>query len=411
MIQIKKPKFSVCDIYALVIYATLIVDLYRKFSAHVIGLPLSATMFRNLVYVALLAALILSEKRVQQYAKLIAIGIGFAALTLISLLVNWDRGATSLYINVMFMFVSRLLPAYYVGTMLVGREEEFVRSVNKLQIFTVLYMLLVLTYPETSETSYLTISYNLLIPSLVGLFGRETGFKGWICKAIGLAGMVAIVVYGGRTSVVSIVLAVGLILFVRLKNDRSWKKFALLLVAVAVVAVLLTQYENIVNSLLASNPDSRTLKLLAEGDFFWSSNRDKYYKAAFDSIVDHPFKFYGFLGDRFYYADTFGTVSDNTLIETMYSHNTMLELLLNFGVIPGLCINLFFVWKALQAVGDLSRRNDHTAWAVFIIIFASAFAPLFLSSSWLNDYTIWLMAGMMLTLAKHTASETLPAVK
>ena len=95
----------------------------------------------------------------------------------------------------------------------------------------------------------------------------------------------------------------------------------------------------------------------------------------------------------------------------MYSHNTMLELLLNFGVIPGLCINLFFIWKAFRAVVNLNRRNDQTAWSVFIIIFASAFAPLFISSSWLNDYTIWLMAGVILTLAKRTNTETIPAAR
>ena len=406
MIRIKKPKFSVCDIYALVIYATLIVDFYRKFSSNVVGLPLSATMFRNVVYVALFGALILSEKRLRQYAKLVAIGIGFAVVLAISLLLNWDRGATSLYVNVAFMFVSRLLPAYYVGTMIVGREEDFVRSVNKFQFLTVAYMALIVLYPETSETSYLTIAYNLLLPSLVGLLGRETGFKGWLSKAIGLAGLAVILIYGGRTSVVSIVIAVVLILAVRLKNDRSWKKYALLFAVIVAVVILLTQYENIINSLLVSNPDSRTLKLLAKGEFFWSSNRDGYYEAAFDSFVNHPFKIYGLLGDRFYYADTFKSAGDLATVESMYSHNTMLELLMNFGVIPGICINLFFIWKAFLAAVNLNRRNDQTAWSVFIIIFAGAFAPLFLSSSWLNDYSIWLMAGVILALSKKsTVSE------
>ena len=406
MIRIKKPKFSVCDIYALVIYATLVVDFYRKFSGNVVGLPLSTTMFRNLVYIGLFGALILSEKRVRQYAKLIIIAICFSVLTLISLLINWDRGATSLYVDVLFMFISRLLPAYYVGTMIVGREEEFVRSVNKFQILTVMYMGLIVLYPETSETSYITIAFNLLIPSLVGLFGRETGFKGWISKVIGLAGLAAILIYGGRTSVVSIIIAVVLFLLVALKNDASWKKYALLLVVSVAAIVLLTQYNNIINSLLASNPNSRTLKLLAKGEFLWSSNRDGYYNAAFDSIINHPLKVYGMLGDRFYYADTFNTVGDLAVVASMFSHNTMLELLLNFGVIPGLCINLFFIWKALQAVMNLNKRNDKTAWAIFIIVFASAFAPLFISSSWLNDYGIWLMAGVILQLAKKPQVKT-----
>ena len=91
----------------------------------------------------------------------------------------------------------------------------------------------------------------------------------------------------------------------------------------------------------------------------------------------------------------------NEVAITMFSHNTLLELMLNFGVFIGIGIIGYFAYKMKRAITALNNRRDETAWKVHIIIFASAFAPLFISSSWLNDYTIWLLAGTLLGLASR----------
>ena len=405
MNRVKRNKSTVFDIYALFIYATLIVDLYRKFSANLVGLPLSANMFRNLVYVALFGALLLSEKRVQQYFKLIAIGIGFSVLVVISLLVNWERSAASLYVDVMFMFISRLLPAYYIGKMIVRDEEKMRTAINKYQWISVMYILLILAYPETSENSYITISNNLLIPTMVAIFCGQKGVKGLLLRGIGVAGVAVILVYGGRTSMVSVLVAVVLILLVWLKENRSVGKVIGFAILATVCVVLLVAYDSIIDLLLLNNPDSRTLRLLANGEFLWTSNRDGYYEAAFASVVNHPFKFYGLLGDRFYYADVFGNTTDNTVIVSMFSHNVPLELLLNFGVIPGGIIIGYFVVKVILAFWTLNSRKDRTAWAVYLIFLACSFTAAMVSSSWLNDYSLWLSMGMTLTLGRQRFKE------
>ena len=115
--------------------------------------------------------------------------------------------------------------------------------------------------------------------------------------------------------------------------------------------------------------------------------------------MNNPFKIYGFLGDRFYYYDTFNSAGGNEYAATMFSHNTLLELMLNFGVFIGAGIIGFFLYKMVRAIKTLKKRDESAAWKTHIILFASAFAPLFLSSSWLNDYMIWLLAGAILGLA------------
>lgn len=395
------------NIYALFVYAGLIVDLYRKFSSTVFKLPLPVTTFRNLVYVLFFIAIFLMGKNVMHLLRLCLVSIVFAVLTALSWLINIERGAGSLYIDVMFMFISRLLPAYYIGTKIVGKEKQFVSSINKFQLLTVLYVIFVLLYPEVSETSYLTISGNLLIPVLVALLAADKGIRHILIRAIGLVAMLIILIYGGRTSLVAVALAIGIIFLVKLLADRSSKKAAVLIIGASVALLLIFAFGDIVEYLYKQNPDSRTLKLMMDGEFFWTSNRNHYYEAAFASFWNHPFRIYGFLGDRFYYYDTFRSMGGNDIAVTMFSHNTLLELMLNFGILIGAAIIVYFIFKMRTAVKILNSRRDETAWKVHIIIFASAFAPLFISSSWLNDYTIWLMAGVILGMGSKKATQFL----
>lgn len=401
MNRITRNKSTAFDIYALFIYATLIVDLYRKFSAEVVRLPLAATSFRNVVYIVLFLSLLLTERRLARYMKLLVIGACFTVFTLISWLINYERGALNLYIDLIFMFISRLLPAYYIGTMLVGNEGKLREAVNKYQWLSVLYMALILVYPEVSEESYITISNNLLIPALLAFFCGRKGVKGLVTRGIGVAGLAVILIYGGRTSMMAVLAAVVLLLLIWLNENRTIGKVIGVVALIAAGIVLLVTYESIIDALLRQNPDSRTLKLLAKGEFLWMSNREDYYKAAWNSIVEHPFRIYGFLGDRFYYADVFRSISDNAVIATMFSHNSALELLLNFGVISGVCIVVYFVAKIVKAARVLHLRGDMTAWTVHLILFGCAFVPTMVSSSWLNDPSIWITMGAALTLASN----------
>lgn len=400
--QIKNDKL-VLHAGALFVYATLIVDLFRKFSSNVFPMPISTTMFRNIVYVLLFVLIMYSIKRIKIYQKLIVIGILFTAWTLISWLINWERDAASLYVDLMFQFVSRLLPAYYIGTAIVGREQQFIKAINRYQLLTLLYTLLILAYPELSATSYITISNNLLIPVLFALICSDRSIGGWLCKGIGLAGLVVIVVYGGRTSLASVLLAVALLMILFLKRDHSWKRIIFVMIGTVAAIVLLVMYDDIINMLLEANPTSRTLKLLARGEFLWTSNRDGYYEAALASFMENPLRVYGFLGDRFYYADTFGSMADNGVIATMYSHNSLNELMLNFGVIPGIIMIFILLVNFWRAVKNLNRINQNERWYTYIILFSSAAVAAFISSSWLNDVTVWLLCGSMFSVAtrKH----------
>ena len=141
------------------------------------------------------------------------------------------------------------------------------------------------------------------------------------------------------------------------------------------------------------NPSSRTLKLLVQGDFLWSSNRNRYYDAALASFVNHPLKVYGFLGDRYYFAASFGGSHTTEMIETMFAHNVFYEWMLNFGVFVGAGIIVYFAFNIFRTSKFLF--DDSKSVCFFTTFFGVAFVSMLTSSSYLNDYLIWFIWGWM----------------
>ncbi len=384
-------------VYALFLYATLIVDFYRKFIAHVLPLSLGVETFRNLVYVVMFGAFLLTVRYKEDYFRMIFLAVGFGLLTMFSWLLNMERGAGSAYIDLIFMFFSRLMPAFYIGKFLVGHEQEMFEAVRRLRLLVLLYVGLIALYPETSEASYITISGNLLIPSLLLLFSGAVGSWRFADMLIGIAGCAVILIYGGRGSLVSVFLVLFFVFLVRLRDKR--RKYTALLSLFLMVVLLLVFYENIIDGLVSLFPESRTLRLIANGDFMWTSNRDGYYAAGWESLLNHPLRMYGFLGDRFYFADTFSSGTSLSLVLTMFSHNVLLEILLNFGLFIGAIIITWLLVKFYGGFKTLFRSQDLIVKKWHLIIFGSAIVTLLVSTSYLNDYTAWLIAGSFFTLA------------
>ncbi len=408
MIQMKeKPNHNFRHmVYALFFYAALIVDFYRKFTEHVLRLPLGVETFRNLVYVALFVLFLVSVRRTKDYLSMVALSFGFGLLTLFSWLLNFDRGVGTGYVDVIFMFFSRLLPAFYIGRYCVSQEQGLFTAMCRLRWLAIAYIGLILLFPETSQKGYITISGNLLIPSLVLLFGTSRGWWRAVDIATGVAGCAVILIYGGRGSLVSVPLVCLLLVFLHIQNRRNaYIAIALVICAVVLLVVL---YEDVVRWLVTMFPDSRTLRLMNMDEFFWTSNRDSYYAAGFKEVFTHPFRMHGFLGDRLFFADTFSSGISLETALTMFSHNVVLELLLNFGLFLGGGIVLWLVIRFVGGFRMLSKCGDPVVKRWHLILFGSAIVTLLVSSSYLNDYTAWLIAGSFFRLAangKHNKEE------
>lgn len=383
--------------YAIFVYATIIVDIYRKINVLIFPLPIATTTIRNVLYVSLFIIIIWKlYKGGLNINQVFAWSIGFGVYLLFSYLINIDKpGVFSLSINVLFMFISRLLPAMFIAKAIVGRENEFLSQICRLRIIPLLYIVIIFMRPETSESAYITISSNLVLPVLVLLLTKENFVPKLLNWIVGIIGLVVIAIYGGRGGLVACIVSLGLY-FIFMSFERrvsNIKKFLIIVTGVSIVIIFFLLYDQIIELLLTINPSSRTLNLLSRGDFLWTSGRNSYYDAALESFRTYPFRVYGFLGDRYYFADFFGSGYSVDFIETMFAHNVFYEWMLNFGVFIGAGIIAFFAFRVFRTSRYLI--NDRNRIIFFSIFFGIVITSMLTSSSYLNDYMIWFLWGWM----------------
>ena len=137
--------------------------------------------------------------------------------------------------------------------------------------------------------------------------------------------------------------------------------------------------------------------MLSEGDMLDDSNRmSAFYSDLFYSLGTNPFKIYGFIGDRIYLA---GQGATNEIIISSFSHNVLLEICMNFGLIPGVIINIYFLIILLKGLIN-SKYSDIVVHYVFLSFLGVTFVEMMLSSSYLGSYYIWLLYGLAFRFVK-----------
>ena len=388
-------------IFALFLYATIIVDIFRKINSSVFDLPVSITLIRNIVYIGIFLLFFFVIKGTKEWTELAIITALFVGLTLISYLINPYVGTGSLYVDLIMMFFSRLLPAYYIGRYLGEEQDQLFAKIAQFQWIALIYSLLILIYPELSATSYITISNNLIIVTLLCLFRPAKGRGRYLSYAISALSLATIVIYGGRGSLLSVLFVFALRLMVGQGKNRTQKMIFGIMATVFIAFIFFLFYQEIADFLLRLRPDSRTFKLMARGRFFWDANRNRYYTAAQYSIKTKPFKIYGFLGDRFYFAEFFGSTAGYDRISAMFAHNVIYEVLLNFGVPLGLVILIPTTIKSIIALKNVMASSDRYQYTMFIVVFGSVVISLLISYSYLNEYSIWLLFGLIMNYSSR----------
>ena len=138
---------------------------------------------------------------------------------------------------------------------------------------------------------------------------------------------------------------------------------------------------------------SRTLVTLSSGTFTESSGRNLIYSQILDSFFKDPFKIRGINAD---YALT-----------GIYSHNFMLELLYEFGIILGLMI---IIALFIIIIISLHRKNSSPKTQLLLLSLSVWLPYLTISSTiWVTPY-FWLFLGIYLNrrLASNTRLFLLP---
>lgn len=374
---------------ALFLYATLIVDLYRK-----IGGVLAVDTVRNVLYIISFGFILIDMIKTKRLIKMLGLFIVVSVFFLISSFIN--SGHNTIYASIWILFVSRLFPAYYIGRY-TENWDEVSKYVSNLSWLALVYSFLAILSPNDGmSNSYATIATNLVFVSFI-TFRYAKNNKQYIKLGISIICFISVLFLGTRAVFVGTLLSIGLVFLLYINKTRKKKRIILLILTILGSTILVIFLSDIIRIMGELLPNSRTIRMLSEGDMLDDSNRmSAFYSDLFYSLGTNPFKIYGFIGDRIYLA---GQGATNEIIISSFSHNVLLEICMNFGLIPGVIINIYFLIILLKGLIN-SKYSDIVVHYVFLSFLGVTFVEMMLSSSYLGSYYIWLLYGLAFRFVK-----------
>lgn len=206
--------------------------------------------------------------------------------------------------------------------------------------------------------------------------------------------LLELTLYGNKMSVLSVVIFIFLIEFIRLKNGRSSiGKYLLVFVFLIIGIILIINYESVLSSIAlwleSFGFESRVLQKFATKTAFIDNSRDIIYSAAQQGLRDLGLSINGLFGDRIVLRNYIGGVG----YTSDYVHNIFYELILSFGwIIGGTLIIVILISTAKEILLSTSKKDYFVAF-----MFCYIFLRLIVSSSFLVEGPFWLLIGVLLT--------------
>lgn len=364
------------------LYSLIIVDLYRKLNG------VNVENIRNIVYIFFFALLLIDMVKTRHLKPMLTIAAVTMSLFGFSIIIN--PGYSSVYSASIMLFVSRLWPAYYIGRY-TENWETLSKTVLLFSPIALAYATSLFLIPEIAQ-AYGTIASNLAFISLISIFA-SVYLKKYIGLVISIICLIPVFFFGTRAYFVGVILSLFLAYIINTNNVSINKRVALFTILGIVVSVFLIAGDSIFEYLYNLFPDSRTLKMMAVGDFLDDSNRSSYYDKIIDHLTDNPLDMCGLIGDRIYFCPK-GTTSE---ILSSFSHNCCLELCMDFGVPLGILLNIYFFRKLWIATRN-SFAVQNTVNYVYVLILGACFLNMMVSASFMGDYVVWLLFGLAFKL-------------
>jgi hypothetical protein len=223
----------------------------------------------------------------------------------------------------------------------------------------------------------MSFSYALLLPILT-LYSKKN-----IYSLIASAFLfITILVIGSRGA------AIIFVLFIIYDIFQSNKKNAIILFILS--GVLFFMIPLLAQWLENKGISSRTLNLLTSGNINHMAGRDYIYNKMINIFWSDPLTGIGLFGDRFY-------------LKGSYSHNLILELFLNWGLIGATLIIFFFLRKIVLTF----KQSDKNYKIILVKYFFAGVLPLMVSGSYLTDYDLGIFIGILYLISKDNKKRNL----
>lgn len=225
-------------------------------------------------------------------------------------------------------------------------------------------------------TTYnMSLSYGLLLPA-VSLYTRKKWYS--LCAALFL--FVVIVVLGSRGAAIIFMLYVCYDIF-----QANRRLFLPIMIFALISACTLPLFLEWLDGI---GVQSRTLSLLLSDNITYTSGRDYIYDKVMEEFWNNPIVGMGLWGDR-------------VILAGIYCHNIILELYLNWGIVIGSILFIYFVYKLVHVymLSDKNRRN------ILVKYFMTMVIPLMASGSYLTSYNFGTFIGILVLIHRDNHSE------
>lgn len=232
-----------------------------------------------------------------------------------------------------------------------------------------------LTVGKITFLSYsMTFSYYLLLPALVFLNQKKIQFTFMFILIC-----ILMLMLGSRGALfIALVYA-----FLVTMLDNKVRKYLILAVIILGISAgrILTFILTMENRI---GVESRTLNMLMQGNITDSSERFYLYSKIWNDINDNPYFGKGIFGDR-------------VILRGEYSHNIILEVLNNFGLIIGSGLILLLLFAAYRTFYNLNNESKR----MLLLFFCYGILPLMVSGSYLIQAGFGLFLGSLFLYKNH----------
>lgn len=280
-----------------------------------------------------------------------------------------------------FYFFALVVLSKLIQTDYVRFESMIDLSIKVSRILAPLIILSRIIFPN--GMSYMAFSDAISLPCALLVANGYNGKR--IDMYLGIISIVSVFMFGGRGSLLSLLLLFGLlILFNRTEGKKVNPIYIILIVSAPVLFELL--------QLFIDFSGSRTMQLFVSGEIGYDSSRSIIYEYLIQSLERDPISGIGMRGDR-------ALLEGLNLGESnvAYAHNVFLEILLTFGMLIGSIIILFlmylFIWKLLLKQMDCKIKG------LLLSLFTVSFLQLMTSRTFLTETNFYILIFILVNIS------------
>lgn len=229
------------------------------------------------------------------------------------------------------------------------------------------------------------LSYYMLLPSVVYINEFLDSFN---IKSIfiALVSLLIILALGSRGPI----MCVGVFVILKVINIRkkiNYKVLSIFFIIIAFIFIGIFYFnvilENLYNLLLEFGIRSRSIELFLTDDIYLSG-RENIYGDVIQGIKSNLIFGIGLLGDR-------------TVTGGRYTHNIIIEIVANFGIIIGGVLVLLLVIVSCKTLFSKNKKLS----SFIAMWFSIGVVHLMVSSTYLTDYKFWIYLGLALKATKN----------